>query len=104
LNEVTIPGGEIVVVALGSANRDAEKFENPDELDLTRRISGNLAFGHGIHYCAGAPLGRLQVEIGVGRLLRRFPDLEFASDPDAFEWKASTIMHGLVGLPVRLAP
>lgn len=104
LNGVTIPGGEIVVVALGSANRDAEKFENPDELDLTRRISGNLAFGHGIHYCAGAPLGRLQVEIGVGRLLQRFPDLAFASDPDAFEWKASTIMHGLVKLPVRLVP
>ncbi|MEY9996119.1 cytochrome P450 [Streptomyces sp. V4I8] len=101
LNGVTIPGGEIVVVALGSANRDAEKFENPDELDITRRISGNLAFGHGIHYCAGAPLGRLQVEIGVGRLLRRFPDLSFAADPDTFRWKASTIMHGLVELPVR---
>ncbi|MCA1218402.1 cytochrome P450 family protein [Streptomyces sp. 8L] len=102
LNGVTIPGGEIVVVALGSANRDAEKFENPDALDITRKISGNLAFGHGIHYCAGAPLGRLQVEIALGRLLERYPDLSFAVDPGKLQWKASTIMHGLETLPVRL--
>ncbi|MFK8846340.1 cytochrome P450 [Streptomyces sp. Ac-502] len=99
---ITIPAKEIVMVALGSANRDAAKFENPDALDITRRIGGHLAFGHGIHYCAGAPLGRLQVEIGVSRLLQRFPQLRLAAKSEDLEWKASTIMHGLVGLPVTL--
>ncbi|MFI9450682.1 cytochrome P450 [Amycolatopsis sp. NPDC052450] len=102
LDGVTIPAGEIVVVALGSANRDAEKFEHADSLDITRGLGSHLAFGHGIHYCAGAPLGRLQVEIGIGRLLERFPDLALATEPEQLRWKTSTIMHGLVSLPVSL--
>ncbi|RSN46091.1 cytochrome P450 [Amycolatopsis sp. WAC 04197] len=102
LDGVTIPAGEIVVVALGSANRDTEKFANADSLDITRGLGSHLAFGHGIHYCAGAPLGRLQVEIGIGRLLERFPDLALAVEPERLRWKTSTIMHGLVSLPVSL--
>jgi cytochrome P450 len=99
---VTIPAGEIVVVALGSANRDTEKFDHADQLDITRRLGSHLAFGHGIHYCAGAPLGRLQVEIAIGRLLDRYPKLALAAAPEDLRWKSSTIMHGLVSLPVTL--
>jgi len=102
LDGATIPAGEIVVVSLGSAGRDRAKFHDPDRLDITRQVSGSLAFGHGIHYCIGAQLGKLEIEVGIGRLLARFPDLSLTVEPAELRWKSSTLMHGLVTLPVRL--
>jgi cytochrome P450 len=99
---VTIPAGEIVVVALGSAGRDARRYADADRLDLTRRINGGLAFGKGIHYCIGAPLGRMEVEIAIGRLIARFPDMRLAVEPSELRWKSSNLMHGLLALPVML--
>jgi len=104
LGGVTIPAGEIVVAALGSAGRDPAKFPDPDRLDVTRPVSGSLAFGHGIHYCIGAQLGKLEVQLGIARLLARFPHVRLAVDPTELHWKPSTLMHGLVALPVRLDP
>ncbi|MCU1651044.1 MAG: Cytochrome [Pseudonocardia sp.] len=96
-----IPAGEIVLLALGSANRDPAHYERPDELDV-RRGTGNLAFGHGIHHCLGAPLARLEGEIAFRALLDRFPDLELAGEPGELSWRNSTLFRGLDRLPVRL--
>jgi cytochrome P450 len=63
-----------------------------------------VAFGHGIHYCLGAPLARLEAEIAFGALLERFGSMTLAVPPDALRWRPSTLIHGLESLPVRLRP
>lgn len=97
-----IAPGEIVFVALGSADRDAERFPEPDRLDVSRTVRGHLAFGNGIHYCVGAPLARLEGQIAIGRLLARYPDLALATDPDQIEWRESSLIRGVRAMPVRL--
>jgi cytochrome P450 len=99
---VTIPAGEPVLVVTSSANRDPARFPDPDRLDVGRDASGHVAFGHGIHYCVGAPLARLEGEIAFGALLSRFPGLSLAVDPAALRWRPSSLIHGLERLPVRL--
>ncbi|UMP00301.1 cytochrome P450 [Amycolatopsis sp. EV170708-02-1] len=99
---VEIPAGEFVLVSLLGANRDAGRFEDPDRLDVTRSASGHLAFGHGIHYCVGAPLARLEAEIALRGLLERFPALGLDAEPETLRWRESTLVHGLETLPVRL--
>jgi len=96
--------GEPVVVALSAANRDPARFAGPDRLDLGRDSSGHLAFGHGIHYCLGAPLARLEAEIAFGGLLERFGSMALAVPADELRWRPSTLIHGLESLPVRLVP
>ncbi|MFE6854758.1 cytochrome P450, partial [Streptomyces sp. NPDC057674] len=98
---VTIPAGETVMLSLASANRDPDRFPDPDRLDVHRRDGGHLALGHGIHYCVGAPLARLETQIAVSTLLRRFPDLELAAPRDDLRWRPSMRARGLVALPVR---
>jgi cytochrome P450 len=102
IGDVVIPEGEFVVVALGSANRDGDRFDDPDSLDTGRNPVGHLAFGHGIHYCLGAPLARMEAQIAIGRLLERFPDLRLAVDSSALRWRDSTLIRGLEELPVAL--
>lgn len=99
---VTIPEGEFVMASLLSANRDAAKFADPEGLDVTRPAGGHLAFGHGIHYCVGAPLARLEAQIALGGLLQRFPDLRLDGEPEELGWRDSTLMRGLEQLPVRV--
>jgi cytochrome P450 len=99
---VLIPAGEPVLVVTSSANRDPARFPDPDRLDVGRDASGHVAFGHGIHYCVGAPLARLEGEIAFGALLSRFPGLALAVDPAALRWRPSSLIHGLETLPVRL--
>ncbi|MEU1168871.1 cytochrome P450, partial [Streptomyces sp. NPDC005921] len=101
LGDVTIPVGEVVMVSLMAANRDPDRFDNPELFDITRPIGGQMTFGHGIHYCMGAPLARLEAEIALGMLLDRFPDLSLACDPNELQWRLSTVTHGLEKLPVR---
>ena len=98
-----IPAGELVLLALASANRDRAHYPDPDELDVHRDAS-NLAFGHGIHHCLGAPLARLEGEIAFRALLNRFPTMALAGDPSELTWRNSTLMRGLTRLPVRLGP
>jgi cytochrome P450 len=100
LGDVVIPEGEIISVALGSADRDEKRFEEPDRLDITRKAAGHLAFGHGIHYCLGAPLARLEGQIAIGGLIERFPDLALATEPERLTWRDSTLIRGLETLPV----
>ncbi|GAA2658975.1 cytochrome P450 [Streptomyces lunalinharesii] len=97
---VTIPAGELVVVSLLAANRDADRFADPDRLDVTRPAGGHLGFGHGAHFCLGAPLARMEGEIALGRLLARFPDIKPAVALDELTYRFSTIIHGLEKLPV----
>ncbi|OZM70505.1 cytochrome P450 [Amycolatopsis antarctica] len=98
----TVPAGEFVMVSLLAANRDAARFDEPEVLDITRPAGGHVAFGHGIHYCVGAPLARLEAEVAIGTLIRRFPDLRLDGEPAGLRWRASTLMHGLETLPVRV--
>jgi cytochrome P450 len=101
---VRISRGDPVLVALSGANRDPARFGDPDRMDLGRDSSGHLAFGHGIHYCLGAPLARLEAQIAVSRLLARFGSISLAVPADSLRWRPSTLIHGLESLPVRLAP
>jgi cytochrome P450 len=99
---VTIPAREWVLCVTSSANRDPGRFDDPDRLDVGRDAGGHVAFGHGIHYCLGAPLARLEGEVAFGALLSRFPGLSLAADPSALRWRASSLIHGLESLPVRV--
>ncbi|SNS35026.1 Cytochrome P450 [Streptosporangium subroseum] len=98
----TIAAGEIVVVSLNAANRDPAQFPGADRLDVTRQETGHTAFGHGLHYCVGAPLARLEARVAIGALLDRFPALSLDAPADSLTRVPSMIMNGLAGLPVRL--
>jgi cytochrome P450 len=97
---VLIPRGAEVTVVLASADRDEQRFLNPDDLDITRADNRHLAFGHGIHYCLGAPLARLEGQIAIGTLLRRMPNLRLKDAPETLAWRASMVIRGLERLPV----
>jgi cytochrome P450 len=101
----TIRRGESVIVILGSADRDPERFEEPDGLDLvSQRDSRHLGFGRGSHFCLGAPLARLETEIALGTLLRRLPGLRLAIAPEALRWRPVPLFRSLVELPVVWDP
>ncbi|MFD3332283.1 cytochrome P450 [Streptomyces sp. NPDC058700] len=100
----TIPAGDPVLVVLAAANRDPERFTAPDSLDLTRRDNQHLGYGHGIHYCLGAPLARLEGQTALATLLTRLPDLRLAADPAELRWRGGLIMRGLRTLPVEFSP
>jgi cytochrome P450 len=97
----TIRRGETVIVVLGAADHDPERFEEPDTLDLAaERDSRQLGFGRGRHFCLGAPLARLEAEIALGTLLRRLPGLRLAVTPDELRWRPVPLFRSLVALPV----
>jgi cytochrome P450 len=100
---VTVPEGEFVVISLASANRDDDRYgPTADTLDVTRAATGHLAFGHGIHFCLGATLARLEGQIAIGGLINRFPEMSLAVDVDDLRWRNSTLLRGLERLPVHL--
>jgi len=106
LGGVPIPAGEQVLVCLGSANRDPGRFPSPDVLDIGRGDGPNLGFGHGIHYCLGAPLARLEARVAFEALLGRHPGLRLAVARDALAWAHGDglVLRGLISLPVVLGP
>ncbi|MFI1762808.1 cytochrome P450 [Streptomyces sp. NPDC020800] len=91
--------GEHVVVGLTAAQRDGDRYGDPDRFDIRRDTRGHLAFGHGIHFCLGAPLARLEGRIAVGTLLERAPGLALDGAPG--EWLPGMLMRGVRSLPVR---
>jgi cytochrome P450 len=99
-----IRAGESVLVSLLAADRDEGRFPDPDELRLDRAQNPHLAFGHGIHYCLGAPLARLEGEIAFGRLLARFPQLRPAGSGQEVSWRPGYLLRGLTELPVVPGP
>jgi cytochrome P450 len=104
IGAATIPAGALVIASLPTANRDPRQYSTPSELDLSRQEAEHLAFGHGIHYCLGARLARLEVGIAIGSLIRRFPELSLAISPDEVRWKPLNFLRSLVELPVRPGP
>ncbi|MER5849579.1 cytochrome P450 [Streptomyces sp. NPDC002012] len=96
---VDIPRGATVLVASAIADRDPEHFPEPDSLDIARQDNAHLAFGHGIHYCLGAPLARLEGQIAIGTALRRLPGLALAVPPDELRWRPGGL-RGPECLPV----
>ncbi|MEU1146661.1 cytochrome P450 [Streptomyces sp. NPDC005863] len=96
-----IAAGDPVLVVLAAADRDPDRFERADTLDLSRRDNQHLGYGHGIHYCLGAPLARLEGRTALATLLRRLPDLQLAADPADLRWRGGLIMRGLRTLPVE---
>ncbi|MEU8821736.1 cytochrome P450 [Actinoplanes sp. NPDC048796] len=104
LGGVRIRRGDLVVVYLGAASRDAPQdgVADPAKLDVTRANARHLAFGHGIHHCVGAPLARTEASIAIGALLRRFPRLRPGIPLAEVPWIPNGMMRGPLRLPVRL--
>ena len=100
---VTIPRGELVMAALGSANRDEHQFNQPDVLDIGREPNRHLAFGQGVHFCLGASLARLEGQIAISTLLRRLPDMRLAVSREALRYRPAVILRGLKTLPVTFS-
>jgi cytochrome P450 len=94
--------GEMVRGALIAANTDPQQFTDPALLDILRQEQQHLAFGKGIHYCLGAPLARLEGQIAIGTLLRRFPHLRLAIDPEHLAWREAGSLRTLLALPVTI--
>ena len=103
---VTIPAGAQVIVCLAAANRDPTRFRDAELLDVDRADLRHLAFGHGIHFCLGAPLARMEGQLALGALLRRFPELRLAVPFGALRWGHGDglVLRGLTELPVIPGP
>lgn len=99
----TIPAGQRIIAWIGSANRDESQFEAPDEFRLDRSPNPHLAFGHGIHFCVGAPLARLEAKIALEALLERLPLLRRADDAP-LEPLEGFMVHGVSSLPLVITP
>jgi cytochrome P450 len=99
IGSTVVRPGEAVIPSTASANRDADAFENPDALDLSRVANRHIAFGHGIHRCLGAPLARVELQVAFGALLRRFPGLRLAVPEEELTW-GSGMLRGVSRLPV----
>jgi cytochrome P450 len=94
-----IAQGEPVLVALAGADRDPQRFPEPDTFDIRRPAQGHIAFGHGIHYCLGAPLARMEARIAIPSLLARAPGLALVPEP--LDWRPGLLMRGPTRLRVR---
>lgn len=94
-----IAQGDPVMIGLTAADRDPARFPDPDRFDLSRDTRGHLAFGHGIHYCLGAPLARLEARTAIRALLDRTPGLTLDGPPG--DWLPGMLMRGVRSLPVR---
>ncbi|WP_406197239.1 cytochrome P450 [Kitasatospora sp. NBC_01560] len=100
LGGVLIRAGEAVHVSYLAANRDPAMFERPDELDLSRGTANHMTFGYGTHHCAGAHLARMELQVAIGTLLRRFPGLRLAVPAEELDWRTGSIWRYPRTLPV----
>ncbi|MBS4204544.1 cytochrome P450 family protein [Lederbergia citrea] len=98
----SISKGDLVIVALNSANHDPDQFNDPEVFDLTREKSKHLAFGKGIHACLGAPLARLEGEIAINSFIQRYPNVKLNADKKDLEWRSGMIVRGVKKLPLSL--
>jgi cytochrome P450 len=96
---VTVTEGTKIAALLGAANRDPAAFAEPDRFDVTRADNPHIGFGAGIHFCVGAPLARVELQSSLGTLLRRFPSLALAAEP---ERRPEFVIRGVKSLPVTV--
>ncbi|MBA2396358.1 MAG: cytochrome P450 [Ktedonobacteraceae bacterium] len=99
LGDHTIRAGQMIMAQIGSANRDEAQFPNADTFDIRRTPNRHIAFGHGIHFCLGAPLARLEAKIALALLLERFQDIQRVGDIP-LETTGSDIVYGVKHLPI----
>ena len=92
--------GDVMRVVITSANRDSAEFPYPNTLDITRKRNKHLQFGHGIHYCLGAPLARLEGRIGLWTLFQRLPNLHLTTPANQLKWRPGVLFRGLDTLPL----
>ena len=102
VNGFPLRRGDSVVMLLGAANRDPDRFEAPDRLDVHRGDQNHLAFGRGIHHCLGAPLARLEGRVVLEALIERFGSMRLLENRPAF--RSSVVLRGLLALPLATAP
>ncbi len=98
MHGVKIPADSSIYLLVGAANRDPEKFPDPDKLDINRPSTRTLGFGYGIHYCIGAALARLESQVAFETILRRLPNLKIAVETP--EFRPNYSLRGLTSLPV----
>ncbi|MFF3322695.1 cytochrome P450 [Streptomyces sp. NPDC002889] len=101
---IRIPAGDTVLLCLASANRDPERYPDPDRFDIRREDKAHLALGHGLHYCLGAPLARVEIALAFSTLLTRLPDLRLAVPAERLRWNTSFRSHALRELPITASP
>lgn len=99
---VDIPAASSIYLLVGSANRDADKFPDPERLDINRPPSRTLGFGHGIHFCIGAALARMESQVAFETILKRLPDIHIAGEAPVF--RPNYFLRGLLTLPVAFSP
>jgi cytochrome P450 PksS len=100
MSETAIPKGDLVFLALASANRDSAQFREPHIFDIARNQGRHIAFGFGVHYCLGAPLARLEAEIAFKTLLRHLPEPVMAVSHNSLKWRKGFLLRGLERLPL----
>ncbi|MDQ2716802.1 MAG: cytochrome P450, partial [Chloroflexota bacterium] len=96
---VSIPKDSSIYVLIGAANRDPEKFPDPEKLDINRPPTRSLGFGYGIHFCIGAALARLESQVAFESIIRRLPNLRLVNE--IAEFRPNYSLRGLVALPVE---
>ncbi|MEW1846138.1 cytochrome P450 [Nonomuraea angiospora] len=95
-----VRAGESVTVSMPAANRDPDRFPDPDVLDLRRDTGGHVGFGHGVHQCLGQQLARVEMRAGYPALFRRFPSLRLAVEPEQVPLRTDMLIYGVHSLPV----
>ncbi|KFN01767.1 cytochrome P450 [Bacillus clarus] len=100
IHDQKIQKGDMVIISLASANRDENVFENPEEFNITRENNRHIAFGHGSHFCLGAPLARLEAKIAISTLLKRMPTLQIKGGREKIKWQGNYLMRSLEELPL----
>ncbi|MCQ6567843.1 cytochrome P450 family protein [Bacillus mycoides] len=100
IHDQTIQKGDMVIIALASANRDETVFENPEVFDIIRENNRHIAFGHGSHFCLGAPLARLEAKIAITALFKRMPSLQIKGEREKINWQGNYLMRSLEELPL----
>jgi nocardicin N-oxygenase len=104
LGGVLIRSGDAVLVSEPAANHDPAAFDHPEEMDFRRERNAHLSFGHGVHRCLGAQLARVELQVALGALLARFPEMRLAVGAEDVVWRDGSLAHGVAALPVHLGP
>ena len=99
IGDVTVPKGDTMMLLLAAGHRDPTAFDRPDVFDPDRDDQRHLAFGHGVHFCLGAPLARLEARVALSAVTRRFPDATLAGEP---VYKPNVTLRGMASLPLAL--